>query len=132
MIHGATEYGFIKISNRKAVGLRPVTHAELTAILAPAEIGQVLQNLATAGWQLSPDNTFTGNEIGNYELKIERSVQLDEREDPNYDYIKIAAQEPIDQLQDSVAKKGYDLIGIFRLPGQTKLCLTFRRPRTGR
>ena len=129
MTYEATEYGFIKISNQKAVGLRPATHAELTAILAPSEIGQVLQNLATAGWQLSPDNKFTGNEFGSYELKIERSVQLDEREDPNYDYIKIAAQEPLDQLQNFMEKKGYNLIGIFRLPGQIKLRLTFRRPR---
>jgi len=132
MIYNAIEYGFIKINNGKAVGVRPAAHAELSAALASFEIGQILKDLATAGWHLSPDNIFTGNELGNYELKIERSVQREEPEDDNHDYIKVEAQEPLDQLQDFIEKKGYDLIGIFRLQGQTKLRLTFRRPRTRR
>jgi len=132
MIYNAIEYGFIKINNGKAVGVRPAAHAELSAALASFEIGQILKDLATPGWHLSPDNTFTGNEIGSYELKIERPVQREEPEDDNYDYIKVEAQEPLDQLQDFIEKKGYDLIGIFRQQGQTKLRLTFRRPRTRR
>jgi hypothetical protein len=123
MAYEATEYGFIKINNRKAVGLRPATHAELSAALAPVEIGHILTDLVTAGWRLSPDNTFTGNEIGDYELKIERPVQREEPEDANYDYVKIDAQEPIDQLAHLVEKKGYDLIGIFRLPVKPNLVL---------
>jgi hypothetical protein len=132
MIHNATEFGFIKINNGKAVGVRPAAHSQLSAALAPAEIGQILKDLAPAGWQLSPDNKFTGNEIGSYELKIERPVQREEPEDDNYDYIKVEAKQPLDQLQDFIEKKGYDLIGIFRLQGQAKLRLTFSRPRTGR
>ncbi len=130
MAFEATEYGYIKINNRKAVGLRPATHTELSAALAPVEIGHILADLVTAGWRLSPDNKFTGNEIGDYELKIERTIRREEPEDDNFEYVKVAREEPIHRLQHEMEKQGYDLVGFIRLPGEVKLRITFRRPKS--
>ena len=131
MTHQALEYGFIRINNRRAVGLRPARHQELSAVIAPAAlIGNVLANLRSAGWQLSSDNTFTGNETGYYELKVERPAQDDEINDPRFKYRIVKASEPFDDVQLDMQRRGWELLQVVRPIHDGELNLCFRGPKT--
>jgi hypothetical protein len=132
MPYQTLEYGFIRINNRRAVGLRPAGHQQLSAVIAPALIGNVLANLQTAGWRLSSDNTFTGNETGDYDLKIERVVEIDDdetRDDPHSKFRTVKAREPLDNVQLDMERKGWELIRITRPITGDQFDLLFSGPK---
>jgi len=127
----ATEYAYLKISNRKVVGLRPQRYQHTTVALAPAEIGAVLARLGTEGWKLSSDNERTGNEFGDYELKIERHIIYEpptSTAEYEYSIVPIEVAEPLDDVRHRFEVKGFDLIQILT-PMNAPACMIFGRPR---
>jgi hypothetical protein len=129
MAKGMVEYGFIVVNNRKAVAVRPGAHEQLSAVIARADIGHILADLNSAGWQLSPDNKFTGNETGDYELKIERPIDDAEPDDPRFKYTVLKAPEPFDEVRLSMERNGWDLIRVTRPINDVNLHLLFRGPK---
>lgn len=125
------EYGYLKISNRKVVGLRPAHYQRWSAALPPTAIGTVLARLGMEGWKLSADNTATGNEYGDYELKIERRIQ---HEPPattsEYEYSTVVTEpgETLDEVQHRFEVMGFDLIQILT-PMNSSPLMIFGRPK---
>ncbi|SRR5258708_710700 len=134
MAYEATEHGYLKISNRKVVGMRPQRYEYTTTVLPPTEIGTVLARLGMEGWRLSSDNKLTGNEFGDYELKIERRI-IHEPPTSTAEYefsmVRLEGAEPLEDVQHRFEVMGFDLIQILT-PMNAPLCIIFGRPKGAR
>lgn len=131
------EIGYVRVIQKKAVGLRREDSEFFTAALAPAEPEYVLSTLGSAGWKLSPDSPTATTSGDDFELKIERDVPGDQPFVPEgpftnaqFEWLHVVVPDgqSLETKQHEYERNGWDLIAVVRTFDDSARYLQFRRP----
>jgi hypothetical protein len=129
------EFGYIRIVEKKAVGLGRGDENSLSAVLPPTEEEYVLNTLGGSGWTLAP-GTLQAAYGENHELQIEREVS----DEPfvaeggvataTYEYYHVPLIDVArrDEIQHEYERNGWDLVAVMGKADGSAPYLQFRRP----